>query len=169
MSQLAANHLRLNKENIPEALVLLLSGLFLSSLVSFFFKQYACSTAVLCISGLAVSSPQPLSILQWSRGSKSSFRIIKHRIKRRYSWSSEKTLQGYRDFQEGKESKSHLGRHNIYKEEEAGATCRHCDMSAKPQLKSKFAHSESYLSFQHFHPLDHTVYYYSSEKNTFVS
>lgn len=49
MSQLAANHLRLNKENIPEALALLLSGLFLSSLVSFFFKQYACSTAVLCI------------------------------------------------------------------------------------------------------------------------
>lgn len=39
MSQLAANHLRLNKENIPEALVLLLSGLFLSSLVSFFLSS----------------------------------------------------------------------------------------------------------------------------------
>lgn len=48
MSQLAANHLRLNKENIPEALALLLSGLSLSTLISF-FKQYACSTAVLCV------------------------------------------------------------------------------------------------------------------------
>lgn len=167
MSQLAANHLRLNKENIPEALALLLSGLFLSSLVSFFLSSMHVVQLFFVSCGLAVSSPQPLSILQWSRGSKSSSRIIKHRTKRPYSWSSEKTLQGHRDFREGKESESPLGRHNIYKEEEAGATCRHCDMSAKPQLKSKFAHSESYLSFQH--PLDHTVYYYSSEKNTFVS
>lgn len=39
MSQLAANHLRLNKENIPEALVLLLSGLFFVFFSIFFLSS----------------------------------------------------------------------------------------------------------------------------------
>lgn len=76
-SQLAVNHLRLNKENIPEALALLLSGLSLSTLISFFLSSMLVVQLFFVSCGLTVNSPQYLPNLWWSSGSKPLLRVIK--------------------------------------------------------------------------------------------